>query len=325
MRALITGITGQDGRYIIPILHEMNFQVHGLTRRPVSEIDGEILSDLQNTTLHNVDSSNYTQVRSVIDQIQPNYIFNLAGMSSVRHSYESFDETISTNFLSFEKILRSILELGLKDSTRIYQASSSEMFGKTINTPQTERSLFNPISPYGLSKLASHLLCAQYREREGMFISSGILYNHESIKRSEAFVTRKITKKVAEIKLGLADELVLGDLNVRRDWGFAGDYVRAMVAMLLHESPDDFIISTGVSHSVLDFVKESFSAVDMVGAEFRYVKSSPDYVRRQDHANLVGDSSKAHEILNWRPRMAFGELVREMVENDILRLSEKLV
>ncbi|CAB4711360.1 unannotated protein [freshwater metagenome] len=319
MRALITGISGQDGRYLAPLLQSLNYEVHGLSRDTIS--DREVLLDLSGVILHKVDTADYSQIRSHIDHIQPNLLFNLAGISSVNQSFGLFNETISANFLFLEKILRSILELGLKDFTRIYQASSSEMFGRTSTVPQTEKSPFNPLSPYGLSKLASHHLCSQYREREGMFISSGILYNHESPKRSEIFVTRKITKAVAGIRLGLTKELILGNVSAQRDWGFAGDYVAAMVAMLLHETPQDFIVATGLSHSVLEFVKEAFKAVGMEGAEVHFLKSSSEFVRKQDHTNLVGDSTKAREILDWEPKKTFQMLIQEMVEIDMLRLS----
>lgn len=323
MRALITGVTGQDGRYLAPLLQSLNFEVHGLTRKSVEDIEFNILRDLKDVCLHTVDHNNYDEIKKLIDSINPQWIFNLSGQSSVRESFNSLETTIEANLFFVEKILKAVFELRLQDSTRIYQASSSEMFGACEVAPQNEETMFNPISPYGLSKLSAHLMCRQYRNRENMFIATGILYNHESPKRSSLFVSKKITQTVAKISLGLTNELVLGDLSAKRDWGHAGDYVDAMLRIIKYDQPGDFVISTGTAHSVLDFVKESFKAVGMEGEEMHFLKSSDELIRKKDHFNLVGDSAKAKRLLDWEPKINFTMLVKEMITHDLDKLGTR--
>ena len=323
MRALITGVTGQDGRYLAPLLQSLNFEVHGITRKSVEDIEINILRDLKDVSLHTVDHNNYDEIKKLIDSINPQWIFNLSGQSSVRESFNSLETTIEANLFFVEKILKAVFELRLQDSTRIYQASSSEMFGACEVAPQNEETMFNPISPYGLSKLSAHLMCRQYRDRENMFIATGILYNHESPKRSSLFVSKKITQTVAKISLGLTNELVLGDLSAKRDWGYAGDYVDAMLRIIKYDQPEDFVISTGTAHSVLDFVKESFKAVGMEGEEMHFLKSSDELIRKKDHFNLVGDSAKAKRLLDWEPKINFTMLVKEMITHDLDKLGTR--
>jgi GDPmannose 4,6-dehydratase len=317
MRALITGVTGQDGRYLALLLKSQNYEVHGLTRFPINSINPEILEDLAGTKLHSIQYNNYEELKNVIKSIDPQLIFNLSGMSSVHRSFSYLQETFQANLFIVEMILKAVIELGLKTSVKIYQASSSEMYGASRQTPQNEKTSFNPISPYGISKLSAHHLCQQYRNREELFVSTGILYNHESPKRSEEFVSRKITQNVARISLGMSKELVLGNLDASRDWGHARDYVDAMLKIIKHDEPDDFVISTGVGHSVLDFVKESFKAVGMEGEEAQFLKSSIEFTRKEDHSNLVGNATKAYNELHWEPKVDFRMLVAEMIEHDL--------
>ena len=321
MRALITGVTGQDGRYLAPLLQSLNFEVYGLSRKSARNIDPEILQELQGVYLHTADHNDYLEIKRVIQSVNHHWIFNLSGQSSVRESFESLEKTLQANLYFVEKLLKAVIELGLQDSIRIYQASSSEMFGACQSSPQNEETSFNPISPYGSSKLSAHLLCQQYRNRENVFVSTGILFNHESPKRTNLFVSKKITETVAKISLGMSNELVLGDLSARRDWGHASDYVDAMVRILKYEKPEDFVISTGEAHSVLDFVKEAFKAVGMEGEEIHFLKSSEELIRKKDHSNLVGDATKAHKMLNWGPKVDFRMLVNDMIQYDLGRLS----
>jgi GDPmannose 4,6-dehydratase len=320
MQALVTGITGQDGRYLAPELIKRGIKVFGLSRLSRSQMSHEILVDLKGVELYKVDINNFDAIKEAIRLFQPDYIFNLAAFSSVGQSYYNFEDTIKANLICVENILRAVTQLNMIEKTRIYQASSSEIFGKAAESPQTETSERNPISPYGLSKFAAQQLCKQYLEQEGLFISCGILFNHESPKRSEEFVTRKITKGVAQIQAGLKHELLLGNLNAQRDWGFAGEYVVAMILMLQNKIPEDFVIATGRSHSVLDLVKQAFIAARMPGAEEQYLRTSSTHLRPYDHMNLIGNSSYAKSKLNWEAKVHFSELIKMMVESDMRKL-----
>jgi len=317
MRALITGITGQDGRFLAGELRKFGYEIFGTSRNGQAAITPEQKVDLKEARVHALDLQDFQAVCDLLKAIRPDLIFNLAGMSSVSDSFGKTPEYMNANLVTVENILKSILKLKFHEQTRFYQASSSEMFGGVRESPQNEVSKFDPISPYGVSKLAAHKLCEHYRDYEGLFISSGILYNHESEKRNPHFVSRKISKTVAEIRFGISDELVLGNLNSSRDWGYAGDYVKAMHLMLQANEPADFIISTGESHTVLDFVRQAFKAANMEGYEDKYLRSSEAFSRKHDHTNLVGDSSKANSRLGWVPEVFFHDLVARMVSFDL--------
>ena len=288
-RALITGIAGQDGRFLVQELIESGYEVFGTSRRREIEFSLEEKLDLSGCKQIFLDSQEKRQIFDILDEVQPDLLFNLSGMSSVSESYLYADECRKANFEYVANLLDAITQLKLKDSIRIYQASSSEMFGDSDSSPQNELTSFQPISPYGIYKLEAHNICRKYREEKGIFVSCGILFNHESEKRSTKFVSRKITKTVAEIKVGISHTLTLGSIDTRRDWGFAGDYVRAMQKMLEVDSPADYVISTGKSHSVLEFVEAAFQAANLEYRQGESLKTSPELMRRTDHKNLVGN------------------------------------
>ena len=318
-RVLITGITGQDGRFLSQELSLSGYEVFGTSRKSYSEFPPEVKLDLSSCKKIYVDSQQKNDIRAILEEVQPDLLFNLSGMSSVSDSFLFEKECRKANLEYVINLLEAISELNLKDKIRIYQASSSEMFGKVETTPQSELTDFHPISPYGKFKLEAHSICNEYRDKKGFFISCGILFNHESEKRSTKFVSRKITKAVAEIKYGISESLTLGNLDSRRDWGFAGDYVKAMQRMLEIEYPTDFVVSTGKSHSVLDFVDAAFRAANL--EKENYLKSSSDLIRSNDHGNLVGNSQKAQEELNWYPTLGFEGIVSRMIEEDLRLLT----
>ena len=318
-RVLITGITGQDGRFLSQELSFSGYEVFGTSRKSYSEFPPEVKLDLSSCKKIYVDSQQKNDIRAILEEVQPDLLFNLSGMSSVSDSFLFEKECRKANLEYVINLLEAISELNLKDKIRIYQASSSEMFGKVETTPQSELTDFHPISPYGKFKSEAHSICNEYRDKKGFFISCGILFNHESEKRSTKFVSRKITKAVAEIKYGISESLTLGNLDSRRDWGFAGDYVKAMQRMLEIEYPTDFVVSTGKSHSVLDFVDAAFRAANL--EKENYLKSSSDLIRSNDHGNLVGNSQKAQEELNWYPTLGFEGIVSRMIEEDLRLLT----
>jgi len=320
-RVLITGITGQDGRFLTDELHSSGYDVFGTSRRLYSEFSSDVKLDLIECKKIFLDLQEKENIRAIIDEVQPDLIFNLSGMSSVSDSFLNENVCRRANLNYVIDLLEAISDLKLKDSLRVYQASSSEIFGITNTSPQDEATDFHPVSPYGKFKTEAHVICNEYRERKGFFISCGILFNHESEKRSTKFVSRKITKAVAEIKFGISESLTLGNLNSQRDWGFAGDYVKAMKKMLEVDNPGDFVVSTGKSHSVSDFVGAAFRAANIEGDHEKYLKSSADLIRKNDHGNLVGNSQKAHEELNWFPNLGFDEIVSRMVKEDINRIN----
>ncbi len=315
-RAIITGITGQDGSYLAELLLEKGYQVVGVTRRLSSSNYWRIEHLLDRIELRPADLLDQLSLIRVIADVRPDEFYNLAAMSFVPASWDQPFLTGEFNAQGVTRVLEAIRHVD--PSIRLYQASSSEMYGKVREVPQTELTPFYPRSPYGVSKVFGHYITVNYRESYGLFACSGILFNHESPRRGLEFVTRKVTDGVARIKLGLTDTLALGNLDAKRDWGFAGDYVRAMWLMLQQPEADDYVIATGVSHSVQDLVETAFGHV---GLDWRaHVKLDPKFLRRAEVDHLIGKANKAHRELGWAPTVDFTELVTMMVDADVDRL-----
>ena len=334
--ALITGITGQDGSYLAELLLEKNYKVHGLIRRN-STSDGtdriNHLLKLPTITLHYGDMTDFACLAQLIKDIQPDEIYNLAAQSHVKVSFSNALYTADANGLGTLRILEAIKLLGLEKTTRFYQAATSEMFGEVQSIPQREDTPFYPRSPYGVAKLYAHWITKNYREAYGMFACSGILFNHESPRRGETFVTRKITKTLAEIRNGKRIiPLELGNLDAKRDWGHAKDYVEAMWLMLQQEEPEDFVIATGQQHTVREFVDAAFDymgySIEWVGEGLKevakdygtgevLVKINPEFYRPAEVDSLVGDCTKAKETLGWKHNYSFTQLVEEMCKYDL--------
>jgi GDPmannose 4,6-dehydratase len=312
-RALITGISGQDGSYLADFLLEKGYEVHGLvhgsTDGRYERLDGVI----DQITLHPGDLLDEHSLVGVLTRSSPDEVYNLAAMSSVAESWRLAVATAEYTAVGVTRLLEGIRQVC--PEARFYQASSSEMFGRTRETPQSERTPFYPRSPYGVAKAYGHFITVNYRESFGLHASSGILFNHESPRRGQSFVTRRISRGVAEIKLGLSDELVLGNLDVRRDWGYAREYVEAMWLMLQQPEAGDYVIGTGVSHSVRDLVDAAFACVDLSADE--HVRIDPALARPADIEELVADPAKARERLGWEARTSFEELVELMVRADL--------
>ena len=318
--AIITGITGQDGSYLAEWLLEKGYVVHGLVRRASTENFDRIAHLAGRITLHQADLLDQLSIIDVLKGVRPDEVYNLAAMSFVPTSWKQPVLTGEFTAIGVTRVLEAIRLLDPK-GIKFYQASSSEMFGKVRETPQTEATPFHPRSPYGVAKVYGHFITMNYRESYGMFACSGILFNHESPRRGREFVTRKVTDGVARIKLGLAKELRLGNLDAKRDWGFAGDYVKAMWKMLQQDRPDDYVIATGETHSVRDLVSTAFACV---GLDWRkYVVQDPALMRPAEVDLLVGDRSKAERVLGWRPEVGFAGLVEMMVKADLERLSRR--
>jgi GDPmannose 4,6-dehydratase len=316
-RAIITGITGQDGSYLAELLLDKGYEVHGVVRRASTENFDRISHLGDRVRLHQADLLDQLSLIDVLRAVKPHEVYNLAAMSFVPTSWKQPVLTGEFTGIGVTRMLEAIRLLDPK-GIRYYQASSSEMFGKVRETPQNEATPFYPRSPYGVAKVYGHFITVNYRESYGMFCSSGILFNHESPRRGREFVTRKVTDGAARIKLGLADELRLGNLEARRDWGFAGDYVEAMWLMLQQDRPEDFVVATGETHSVGELVEEAFGHV---GLDWRqYLVQDPALLRPAEVDLLVGDASKARKVLDWRPTVGFRELVRMMVHADLERL-----
>lgn len=312
MRALITGITGQDGSYLSELLLSKGYEVHGIVRRSASLNTGRIDHIFDKLHLHFGDLADTASLMRVLQKVQPDEVYNLACQSHVRVSFDvpEYSEDIAAN--GAVRLLEAIRILGIK--CRFYQASSSEQFGSTP-PPQIETSPMHPRSPYGIAKLYAYWMARHYREAYGMHISNGIMFNHESPRRGETFVPRKICKAAARISLGLQSHVTLGNLAARRDWGFAGDYVEAMWMMLQRDTPDDYVIATGEAHSVEDLLSLAFG---YVGLDWRpYVQIDAKYQRPTEVDALCGDWSKARQILKWKPRCTFCELVEMMVESEL--------
>ena len=321
--ALITGITGQDGLYLAELLLAKGYDVHGVIRgqnNPKRDLVERLLPDVR---LHNGDLTDMSSLLRALRDSQPDEVYNLGAVSFVAYSWENAHLTTDVTAKGVLNMLEAIrLHSGYRtggdrgEGVRFYQASSSEMFGKVQESPQHERTLLWPRSPYGVSKVFGHHMTINYRESYGMHASSGILFNHESPRRGPEFVTRKISQAVARIKLGLQDELVLGNLDAERDWGFAGDYVEAMWLMLQQPQGDDYVIATGEAHSIRDFLDAAFAHVGIEDWG-PYVRQDPRFMRPAEVDHLIGDASKAREVLGWKPRVSFPELVALMVDADL--------
>jgi GDPmannose 4,6-dehydratase len=316
-RAIITGITGQDGSYLAELLLEQGYEVTGVVRRLSAANFWRIEHLLDRIALRPADLLDQLSLIKVIDEVRPTEFYNLAAMSFVPASWDQPMLTGEFNAQGVTRVLEAVRQVDR--SIRIYQASSSEMFGKVREVPQTEMTPFYPRSPYGVSKVFAHYITVNYRESYDLFAVSGILFNHESPRRGLEFVTRKVTDGVARIKLGLTDSLALGNLDARRDWGFAGDYVRAMWLMLQQDRAEDFVVATGESHSVRDLVETAFSHVGLDWQQ--HVRVDPAFLRPAEVDHLIGDAAKARRVLGWEPRVDFRGLVRMMVDADIARLS----
>jgi GDPmannose 4,6-dehydratase len=316
-RALITGITGQDGSYLAELLLEEGYEVFGMVRRSSTENFERITHLADRITLVQGDLLDQLSLDAVLRSSEPYEVYNLAAQSFVPTSWRQPVLTAEFTAVGVTRILEAIRSFD--PSIRFYQASSSEMFGKVREVPQTELTPFYPRSPYGVAKAYGHFITVNYRESYGLFAVSGILFNHESPRRGLEFVTRKISDGVARIKLGLADELRLGNLDAKRDWGFAGDYVRAMWQMLQQDEPTDYVIATGEEHSVREFVDLAFAHVGIDPAE--RVVVDQEFMRPAEVDHLVGNSAKARDELGWEPKISFQELVEMMVDADLDRLS----
>ena len=328
-RALITGITGQDGSYLAEYLLEKGYEVHGIKRRSSTFNTGRIdhiYKDPRVTDkdffIHYGDITDSTNVISLIQKIQPDEIYNLAAQSHVHVSFQIPEYTANVDALGTLRILEAVRLLGLSNKIKIYQASTSELYGLVQEIPQSEKTPFYPRSPYGVAKLYGYWITINYRESYKLFACSGILFNHESPRRGLEFVTRKVTNAAARIKLGLANELRMGNLDAKRDWGYAKDYVEAMWLMLQQDDPDDYVVATGETHSVRDLVEAAFSHLGLDWE--KYVKVDQQFVRPAEVDLLVGDSSKARKKLGWQPKVTFRELVKIMVEADMKRQEEAL-
>lgn len=322
-RALITGITGQDGSYLAEFLLGKGYEVHGIIRRSstfntdrIDHIYQDPHEEGARLHLHYGDLSDATGLRRILEAIEPDEIYNLGAQSHVKVSFEQPEYTadvVATGTLRLLEAVRDYIKRSGKQ-VRFYQAGSSEMFGASP-PPQGPRTPFYPRSPYAAAKVAAYWYCVNYREAYNMFICNGILFNHESPRRGETFVTRKITRALGRIKMGLQDKLYLGNLDAKRDWGFAGDYVEAMWLMLQQDEPDDYVVATGEAHSVREFLEEAFSILDLDWRD--YVEIDPRYFRPTEVDFLLGDSTATREKLGWQPRVSFKELVRMMVEHDL--------
>lgn len=344
-KALITGVTGQDGSYLSELLLEKGYEVHGIKRRSSSyntkRID-HIYKDLHNKNVHFIlhygDLTDTSNLVAIIQKVKPDEIYNLGAQSHVKVSFESPEYTANSDAIGTLRLLEAIRLLGMDGNVKFYQASTSELFGKVQEVPQNENTLFNPRSPYAISKLYSYWMVKNYREAYNIYACNGILFNHESPRRGETFVTRKITMAVARIKLGLQEKIYLGNLDALRDWGFAKEYVEGMWRILQQENPDDYVLATGKMTSVRNFLKMSFDAVD-IGVEFvgegtkevgidkktgkELVLIDPMYFRPTEVEQLCGDSSKAYKELGWKAEMQVEELCQTMVRSDINELLGK--
>ncbi|MEQ8307947.1 MAG: GDP-mannose 4,6-dehydratase [Hoeflea sp.] len=337
-KALITGVTGQDGAYLSEFLLSKGYEVHGIKRRTslfnTARIDHLVNGEPGQSgrfVLHHGDMTDSSSLTHILQQTKPDEVYNLAAQSHVAVSFEEPEYTANSDALGTLRLLEAIRILGLKDKSKFYQASTSELYGLVQETPQTERTPFYPRSPYGVAKLYAYWITVNYREAYGLYACNGILFNHESPLRGETFVTRKITRALARIKLGLQDTLKLGNLDALRDWGHARDYVEMQWLMLQQEEPEDFVIATGVQYSVRDFVLAAAAALDMtihfdgegvdeVGRDPSgkvIVSVDPRYFRPTEVETLLGDASKAKQKLGWSPQTSFADLVAEMAEADL--------
>ena len=319
-RALITGITGQDGSYLAELLLAKGYEVHGIVRRS-SSFNTDRIEHLYRDPheagvrlrLHYGDLNDASSLSTILGEVRPHEVYNLAAQSHVRVSFDVPEYTSEIVALGTVRLLESLHRLGL--DARFYQASSSELFGRVVEVPQRETTPFHPRSPYACAKAYAFYVTQNYREAYGMFAVNGILFNHESPRRGETFVTRKITRAATRIKLGLQEKLFLGNLDARRDWGFAGDYVDAMWRMLQADEPDDYVVATGQTRSVREFLEATFARLDLDPA--RHVEFDPRYLRPAEVDLLLGDATKARQRLGWAPQVGFDALVEMMVEHDL--------
>jgi GDPmannose 4,6-dehydratase len=323
-RALITGVTGQDGRHLSGFLAEKGYQVFGLVHGQANPKIGLVQSENPALDLVEGDLRDLSSLIAVVEQVQPDEVYNLGAISFVQLSFKQAELTAEITGLGVLRMLEAVRIVGGSQNNpiRFYQASSSEMFGKVHETPQNEGTPFHPRSPYGVAKVFGHYTTMNYREAYGIHASSGILFNHEGPRRGMEFVTRKVTNAVARIKLGLQEEISLGNLESSRDWGYAGDYVEAMWMMLQQEEPDDYVIATGETHSIRELLLNAFRLAGIDDWQ-PYVKQDPRFMRPAEVDLLIGDASKAHSKLGWKPRVSFDELVKMMYENDLAEESTR--
>lgn len=315
--ALITGITGQDGHHLTRLLLQKNYEVHGIVNGQRNSREESFTRLFPEAKLYRGDLTDFSSLLQIIDRVQPREIYNLGAISFVGMSFQQPELTANITGLGALRILEAVRQVDSNNQIRFYQASSSEMFGKVRQTPQNELTPFHPRSPYGVAKTFAHYTCVNYREAYGMHASCGILFNHEGEFRGHEFVTRKITSNIARIKFGKQSRFSLGDLSPRRDWGYAQDYVEAMWLMLQQENPDDYVIATGETHRVSEFVEAALRAAGLNGAIEDYVDFDKEMVRPSEVDLLVGDGTKAKELLGWVPKTSFKELVALMVKNDL--------
>lgn len=319
-KALITGITGQDGSYLSELLLDKDYEVHGVLRRSSSFNTGRIDHIFSRLNLHFGDLTDGSSFGSLLSSVKPDEIYHLGAMSHVKVSFEIPEFTAQAGALGTLRLLEAVR--AHCPEARVYNASSSEMFGKVAEVPQKETTPFYPRSPYGCAKVFAHQICVNYREAYGLHISNGILFNHESPRRGETFVTRKITKAAARIHAGLQKELLLGNLEAKRDWGYAKEYVEAMWLMLQQETPDDYVVATGETHTIKDFLDEAFGCLRLDWHE--YVGIDKNYYRPSEVDILQGDASKAYKVLGWKPKVKLQELVRSMVKADMEGLRNEI-
>ncbi|MGE3685151.1 MAG: GDP-mannose 4,6-dehydratase [Acidimicrobiia bacterium] len=317
-RALITGITGQDGQHLAEFLHAQGYEIFGIVKGQNNPRTIQIQHEFPYVELISGDLADLPSLINAVDQAQPDEVYNLAAISFVALSFTQAELTANLTGLGVLRMLEAVRMVGgtQNNKIRFYQASSSEMFGQVRETPQTERTPFHPRSPYGCAKVFGHDITVNYRESYGLYACSGILFNHEGPRRGLEFVTRKVSNAAARIKLGLQDELVMGTLDTKRDWGFAGDYVKAMWLMLQQDEPDDYVISTGDTHSIREFVECAFAEVGITDWQ-QYVRQDERFTRPAEVDLLIGDSSKARTKLGWQPDVDFHGLVKMMVAHDL--------
>ena len=341
-KAFITGVAGQDGSYLTELLLDKGYEVHGMVQNNM-EFSASSISKIKNEKfffIHNCNLTDNSNLVKLIYNIQPDEIYNLGAQSSVKESFEDPEYTLNVNGTGTLRLLECIKNLELKDKTKFYQASTCELFGLAEETPQNEKTRFNPRNPYSISKLYSYWITKNYRDAYGIFSCNGILFNHESPRRGKNFVSRKITLAAVRIFLGLQKKLFIGNLNAERDWGYAPDYVKAMWKILQREKPEDFVIATGETHSVREFIQEAFknlgiqmkwtgNGIEEKGVDTDtgkiIVEVNPEFFRPVEVEALVGDSSKAQRILNWTPNIRFQELVKIMVHSDLKKLRDGLI
>jgi GDPmannose 4,6-dehydratase len=321
--ALITGITGQDGQHLTKLLLQNGYKVWGLVNGQRNQRADSLKKEFPEVELIQGDLTDFSSLLKLIEKSEPAEIYNLGAISFVGLSFKQPELTANVTGLGPLRLFEAVRTLDPSNTVRVYQASSSEMFGKVRETPQSETTPFYPRSPYGVAKVFAHQIAINYRESYGMNISCGILFNHEGERRGLEFVTRKITSTIAHIKFGLADELRLGTISPKRDWGYAGDYVKAMHLMLQQDTPDDYVIATGETHTVEEFVDLAFSIAGIEDGKAKYLKIDQEFARPSEVDLLVGDPIKAFQKLGWKSEVGFEELVRIMVENDLKVIGEK--